>query len=267
MKEEEWIVRGGAFKKPSIPLDCNESGTTFRFVTALADVLKISCEITGKPFLMQRPQRPDPKISSQYLSGLLLVDPSTAIPKEAVSKPYIFLTMEMKKKFEKGPTEVTIEGCWSSAAFLIAFGTLIQPIRLEGLNRESLQGDKKIVTILKEMGADIEWQNKTLVVKPSPLKAVSWDLTDTPDLYPILSVVARFAKGQCHFRGIERLRFKESNRFEAMQEISNAVDSKDHRVIMAAAVWGKATGQKLKFKYPEAVAKSWPKFWDVLKKI
>lgn len=42
------------------------------------------------------------------------------------------------------------------------------------------------------------------------------------------------------------------------------VDSGDHRIIMAAAVWGKATGKELKFKHPEAVAKSWPEFWNQL---
>ncbi|MDP2600345.1 MAG: 3-phosphoshikimate 1-carboxyvinyltransferase [Deltaproteobacteria bacterium] len=285
---EPWRVHGGTFKKPFRPLDCNESGTTYRFVTALTDVLQIPCEITGKPSLLRRPQRPDPQISSQYLSGLLLAkDLSIATP--LVSKSYVDLTLSVQKVFgvttptdSYKPASITIEADWSSAAFLLALGVLCDGVELEGLNPDSLQGDKAIVTILKEMGGDIFWRGEKLVARKSKLKGLRWDFDATPDLYPIAAVLCRLAEGKSELTGLERLRLKESDRLAATHKIVTwchlpagrqgppgdkkalVVDSKDHRIIMAAAVWAKAKGQTVKFKYPEAVSKSWPGFWETL---
>ena len=274
IEKDRWVVFGGAFKKPSTPLDCNESGTTYRFITALTDVLKIPCEITGKPSLLRRPQRPDPQNSSQYLSGLLLAR-ALSITAPLVSKPYVDLTLSVQKVFgvttptdSYKPASITIEADWSSAAFLLALGVLCDGVELEGLNPDSLQGDKAIVTILKEMGGDIFWRGEKLVAKKSKLKGLRWDFEQTPDLYPIAAVLCRLAEGKSDLTGLERLRLKESDRLAEMQQIlaygnryHMHVDSNDHRIIMAAAVWAKATGQNLKFRHPEAVAKSWPEFW------
>lgn len=272
-QDERWVIDGGTFQKPSEKLFCNESGTTYRFVTALTDILQIPCEITGKPSLLRRPQRPDPTISSQYLSGLLLAEPLAKKPlhidyTSCVSKPYIDLTLDIRKKFAH-PTTFEIEADWSSAAYPLALGVLCNGVALEGLNPESLQGDKAIVTILKEMGADIFWKEKTLVAKKSKLKGLRWDFEQTPDLYPIVAVLCELAEGKSELIGLERLRLKESDRVAEMQQllayVNNdhmLVDSKDHRIIMAAAVLAKATGKKLEFKYSEAVSKSWPGFWE-----
>lgn len=261
METGQWVVEGSSFQNPKEPLDCNESGTTFRFITALTDVFKIPCEITGRPSLIKRGATPSSNISSQYISGMLLARPQTKKEVE-VSKPYVALTLSVQKAFgvdaENGlltykPTTFVIEGDWSSAAFLLAANFLTgKEIEIEGLNPNSLQPDREIVLILNAMRLG---------------KAIEWDLTHCPDLYPIVAALCSTLQGKSILKGIERLKYKESDRVKSMEEVlkTNVVDSKDHRIIMAAAVLGLVAERKIEFKHPEAVAKSYPDFWNALK--
>lgn len=298
-KEDRWIIEGDPFKNPSQPLDCNESGTTYRFFSAITQTLGIACELTGRPSLLGRPM--DDRLTSQLLSGRLLAAPLLAketviqLSTPPISKPYIELTLDTQKKFGVDvaiednfrkfkvkpevyhPATVEIEGDWSAAAVLLAAGVLQNGVVLEGLNPKSLQGDRAIVTILQEMGGDVFWEGDHLVAKPSSLRAVDWDLSQTPDLFPIVSVLNALAKGKGRLTGIERLRHKESDRVDAMEKINTRclapcvtfleVDSADHRIIIAAAVLGKARGIKMEFAHPKRVAKSWPGFWEVFSSI
>ncbi|OGQ04880.1 MAG: hypothetical protein A3F82_10110 [Deltaproteobacteria bacterium RIFCSPLOWO2_12_FULL_44_12] len=261
METSQWIVEGSPLQNPKEPLDCNESGTTFRFITALTDAFKIPCEITGKPSLIQRGATPPSNISSQYISGMLLAKPQSKKEVE-VSKPYVELTLAVQKAFgvdvEAGhltyqPTIFTIEGDWSSAAFLLAANFLTgKEIKIEGLNPNSLQPDREIVSILNAMKSR---------------QAIEWDLTNCPDLYPIVAVLCSTLKGKSVLKGIERLKYKESDRSKEMERVlkTNVVDSKDHRIIMAAAVLGLVAEEKMIFKNPECVKKSFPDFWNALK--
>lgn len=288
-----WRVHGGPWQKPSRLIDCNESGTTYRFLTAITSVLEIPCELTGKPALLKRPM--DDAITSQLLSGRLLAAPLAnqatiiELAEPPVSKSYIELTIDVQKKFgiavdiqndfsrfsitpqKYQPTTLAIEGDWSSAACLLAAGVLKDGVTLTNLNPNSLQGDRAIVTILKEMGADIFWEGDQLVAKPSSLRGIDRNLTQTPDLYPIVAVLGALAKGKSTWKGLERLRFKESDRVAAMEMLVQntnwslapiGIDSTDHRIIMAAAVLGRGLGVPMKFQHPECVAKSWPGFWE-----
>ncbi|MBI4125842.1 MAG: 3-phosphoshikimate 1-carboxyvinyltransferase [Deltaproteobacteria bacterium] len=291
-ENEGWRVRGGQWQKPLHPLDCNESGTTWRFLTAITQALKIPCTITGKPSLLRRPL--DSPSTSQFLSGQLLASPLAKretwieLPAPPISRPYVELTLSVQKAFGVAvdvfenfskfrvrpqsyrPADFSIEGDWSAAAVLLAAGVLKNGVVLEGLNRESLQGDRAIFSILKEMGAEIFWEGDKLTANPSRLRAVNWNLDQTPDLYPLVAVLNTLAEGKSRLTGIERLRFKESDRLAAMEKITtggNFVDSRDHRIIMAAAVLGKALGVEMKFAHPECVAKSWPGFWDTLQSL
>ena len=293
-EKERWMVRGTEWKTPTRPIDCNESATTYRFLKAITEDLKISCTLTGKPSLMKR--MVGNAITSQFLSGRLLAAPLSlslratkerlpssrqeAIP--LVSKPYVALTIDVQKKFGADltsdepqtykPSTFEVEGDWSSAAFLLAAGVLHKEVVLEGLNRDSLQGDRAIATILKEMGAEIFWSDKKLVARPSSLRAIAWDFLETPDLYPIVKILSLFAKGKNVFTGTERLRFKESDRVVEMEKIVNnrkypahsVIDSTDHRIVMAAAVLNLARGGKMVIKNKECVAKSWPGFWEAM---
>lgn len=282
-KGDHWIVAGGPWQPPSRPLDCRESGTTYRFFSAMTSALGISCKLTGEPSLLRRPM--DDRLTSQLLSGRLLAAP--LLDKETVfkltappvSRPYVQLTLNTQKKFgvevlveddfkkfcvkpqPYRPAVIEIEGDWSAAAVWLAASVLTKGVILDGLNPNSLQGDRAIVDILREMGADIFWKGDRLTAKPSALRAVNWDLSQTPDLFPIVSVLNTLAGGNGQLTGTERLRFKESDRVEAMEKITNVIDSRDHRIVMAAAVLNLTRKRKIAFKHKETVAKSYPGFW------
>ncbi|MDO8526517.1 MAG: 3-phosphoshikimate 1-carboxyvinyltransferase [Deltaproteobacteria bacterium] len=283
-KKNEWIIHGGTFKTPTAPLDCNASGTTLRFLTAITDFLKIPCTFTGTPRLLERGGRPDIQESSQYFSGLLLAAPlgktptTLEIKTSPVSKSYIEMTMDVQKKFgvdtsrdviepqSYKPCTYVVEGDWSSAAFLMAMGLLHKKIILKNLNPKSLQGDMAILSIVKEMGGNFKCEKDHLVVNPSRLKNISWNFGHTPDLYPIVSVLTHLAEGESHFEGTERLKNKESDRPAEMETVLKAhngsvIDSKDHRIVMAAAVLALAKQWRFEYKHPEAVNKSFPDFW------
>lgn len=274
-EKRRWIVTGGRWKTPVAPIDCNESGTTYRFLKAITEALQIKCELTGKPSLLKRPI--DSANTSQFLSGRLIA--MRKCPEPIVSKPYVKLTMDVQKKFgvdvreikpqQYRPAIVEIEGDWSSSSFLLAAGVLTRGVVVEGLNPDSLQGDRAVFDILKEMGADIFWEDGKLVARPSSLRAIEWDFSQTPDLYPIVAVLCHLAKGKSVLKGIDRLRFKESDRVAAMEQVltSTVIDSDDHRIVMAAAVLNLATGGKMVIKNPQCVAKSFPDFWKTLESI
>lgn len=284
--------------KTTATFDCWESGTTWRFLMAITYALGLPCHIHGAESLLRRPIAPlkealknlggkiflKGNLSSQFLSALLLAAPLAKQPTiihvegPLVSKPYVDLTIDVQKKFgvnvveasatkqssffispqKYQPTSLQIEGDWSSAAVWIAAGLLYKEVTLEGLNPKSLQGDRQILDIVKELGGKFFWMDGKLIVKKSPLRGIRWDLSQTPDLFPILSVLAAAARGKSEWSGIERLQFKESNRLQA---INNPAKSRDHRIIMAGAISALATGRKIVFENPQCVAKSYPDFW------
>jgi len=269
----QWRVTGCQWRAPDGLLDCGESATTYRFLKAITQSLKIPCTLTGRPSLMKRMAAGN--LTSQFLSGEILAG-SNLSTESLVSKPYVNLTIDIQKKFGGKiyrPTTLEIEGDWSSAAFLLAIGILHKEVVLEGLNPDSLQGDRAIFDILKEMGGDIFWDGEKLVARPSKLRAIAWDFSQTPDLYPIVAVLCARAGGKSNLTGTERLAFKESNRVKEMSKITTGyhvpggnfvVDSTDHRIVMAAAVLNLATGGQMVIKNPQCVAKSWPGFWEIL---
>ena len=118
------------------------------------------------------------------------------------------------------PSAISVEGDWSSAAFWIVAGvTGKKPINVCGMNTGSLQGDSKVIDHLRLMGAFIDVKADAVVAMPSQLFGAELDCTDTPDLLPILSVAAAVAQGTTLFTGVGRLRFKESDRLEAMRQV------------------------------------------------
>lgn len=284
---------------------CAESGTTYRFLTAVLAAMGVEATVTGAPSLLQRPIIPlrealknlggeirlKGDVSSQFLSALLLAAPLAAAPTTLrvegmpVSKPYVDLTIDVQKKFgvfverdenfsqffvrpqQYHPAQIHIEKDWSAAAFWIAAGLIHREVVLEGLNPESLQGDRRILEMVREMGGEFEWRQTAsgveLWVRPSHLRGVCWDFSDTPDLYPIARVLEKFARGKCEFTSLERLRQKESDRLEETSKALNSavIDSADHRVIMAAAIMALGTGKNLTYEHPLRVAKSYPDFW------
>lgn len=240
----------------------------------------------------------DGRISSQFMSGLLFAlstmwaDSKIIVNSKIESRPYLDLTISVMKEFgvriywdtdystmifgaqEYKPREFSVEGDMSSAAFIHALNLFGGKVRIKGLNKKSLQGDrlyKKYFSMLKEDFSEI-------------------DISNCPDLGPILFTVAA-AKNGGKFTGTKRLRDKESDRVASMvSELSkfgaeftvedDALTVKksklhmpsevicghnDHRIVMSLAVICTLFGGKI--DGVEAVKKSYPEFFEALEKL
>lgn len=253
-------------------------------------------------------------ISSQFVSALLFVSPFAdggvriRLTTPLESKPYVLMTLDCLQKFginvkvsdnfddfetvrqNYKPAQYEVEGDWSSASYFLALGALSGGVEVTNLNPASLQGDKMMLNLLRDMGAQVETGNSSVKVRKSALKAVRADLTDCIDLLPTVAVLAAAAEGVSEFTGIERARIKESDRVVAVKEgLENmgvkvteerdkmtvagsklrgaVIDSKnDHRIAMAFSVLGSLVGDTT-IDGAECVNKTFPSFWDILRSI
>jgi 3-phosphoshikimate 1-carboxyvinyltransferase len=179
-------------------------------------------------------------ISSQFISALLLVAPfaqkevGIRLTSKPTSRPYLLMTTRCLKKFGINvstsfdkyvvprqtyqPAQFPVEGDWSSAAYFLAMGALSEEIEVENISTASVQGDRAILDILRDMGAKVGVGGNSVSVNRGGLKAVSADLSDCIDLLPTVAVLAALAEGTSEFTGIERARIKESDRVAAVKE-------------------------------------------------
>lgn len=257
-------------------------------------------------------------ISSQYVSGLLLLSSlldqksSIYLTTKLESRAYVNITIKVLRDFgiivnelEEGvfeiygerdkilpPKEYQIEGDWSNAAFFIAGGCLGDSIKMYGLNLESSQGDKKVVQILKKAGAILTCSDDCISSNGSHLNSFEVDFSETPDLFPILSVVAALSKGQSVLKGGERLKLKESNRIESTFQMLKSLGAdvkkrddgliiqgreildggivnsfNDHRIVMSATMASIICKEPVSIVNAGAVKKSYPNFFDDFKKV
>jgi 3-phosphoshikimate 1-carboxyvinyltransferase len=177
------------------------------------------------------------------------------------------------------------EGDWSNAAFFLVAGAIGKEVELYGLNPDSVQGDKEMLSVLIKAGAKVEIKNTSIKVKTSELKGFYMDAENCPDLVPIVAVLAAVAKGESVIKNVERLKIKESDRIESTintlkafgikavykdnslvvygsTPASGTVDSyNDHRIVMAAAVLASASEGETLINGAEAVQKSYPDFF------
>lgn len=184
------------------------------------------------------------------------------------------------------PGEFTVEGDWSNGAFWLVAGAIGGNIRCLNLREDTLQGDSKIFDILKLMGADIKRCPGGVEIRKSELHAVEIDCSDIPDIVPILCVAATAAKGSTVFKNIQRLRAKESDRVQTTADMLCALGGKitfdennitvtgttlsggctdsanDHRIAMSSAVASIVSRGDVKINGAEAVAKSYPDFFE-----
>ncbi|MDC7224772.1 MAG: 3-phosphoshikimate 1-carboxyvinyltransferase [Spirochaetales bacterium] len=184
--------------------------------------------------------------------------------------------------------DIAVEGDYSSATFFfLAAAVCGTAVTVTGLNRDSVQGDREILPLLEKMGCSVVWNDGDVTVTGAPLKAIRADGTDIPDMVPSLAVAAAFAEGESVFTGVGRLRFKECDRLEAIRSNLEAMGGRvrydednlyvtgtplkgtrinsynDHRIAMAFAVAGLATGDQ-QVGEPGCVSKSFPDFWERL---
>jgi len=256
-------------------------------------------------------------ISSQFISGLLISAPLAAndtkieIITELKSKPYIDLTLDVIKKFD-GRIEVKnnnfyvngnqtykggiyrIEGDYSSAAFILAAAALTESeVTIKNLLRDSKQGDRRIIEILKNMGVDLKTKENELIIKgDGKLSGIEIDLSQNPDLVPIVSVLGSFAKGKTIIKNVEHLRYKECDRLKAMSNELEKMGARikegrdylwikgikslkgarvhgwnDHRVVMALAIAGLRAEGETNIDTAESISVSFPEFVDCLRQL
>lgn len=251
-------------------------------------------------------------ISSQFISGLLLTLPllpgvsNITVTTPLESAKYIDMTLEMQKLFgiridydrEENqftipgwqtykPQDYQVEGDWSQAAFWLAAGILSGPIELEGLNPDSLQGDKVIETLFNGMGAALLWDNGILEVRKNKLHGIEMDVSQCPDLVPVLAVLGAIAHGETELYNAARLRIKECDRLKAMTTELKSIGANiiemedslkiegvemlsggrvygwnDHRIVMAMAIAAVLCQRNMTIEGCEAVNKSYPSFWE-----
>ena len=182
---------------------------------------------------------------SQFISGILMRSLTSRIDtviriKNMTSRPYIDLTIKTIEQFNGKVNRVndsthvipggqvlrtenvTLEGDWSNMAFHIVGAALNGEIVISGLSTLSTQADKIILDVLKKFGAEIEIEKSTKIKVSSALKnPFQMDLTNAPDLFPVLAVLACGANGVSIIQGTHRLVNKESNR---LQSICNMLD-------------------------------------------
>ena len=234
-------------------------------------------------------------ISSQFITGLLFALPLldgvsiVEISGKFESESYIKLTLEMlsscgirvvysanrfiimgNQKYK--PFHYTVEGDCSNAAFLDAFNHMGGNVKISGISSDTLQGDIAYKSIFRGLDEAIK----------------QFDLSDCPDLAPICFALAA-VKGGAEFVGTSRLRLKESDRSQTMKaelakfgvdlqveensvkipdcELKTPTESlyghNDHRIVMALSVLSTLTGGII--EGAEAVSKSYPDFFEVLK--
>jgi 3-phosphoshikimate 1-carboxyvinyltransferase len=256
-------------------------------------------------------------ISSQFISALLLACPYA---KEDVelhvtelrSKPYTEMTLEVldlagadikhssdlmeftipgKQIFR--PLEFDVPGDFSSAAFMLGAAALAGVnVRVKNLDVRGVQGDKRIVDLLREFGAEVKVKGKEVEVSSSDLMGIEADCGDNPDLVPVLAVLGAVAEGTTKLMNIPHLRHKESDRLRALATELRKLGSRveelpdelrirgvkqlkgarlnsygDHRMAMALAVAGLVARGETIVDGAENIPVSYPNFVDDVKKL
>ena len=189
------------------------------------------------------------------------------------------------------PCDLAVEGDYSQAAFPAVLGALTGGVTVTGLAARTRQGDRVILDILRRCGAKFTAVEGGFRFERSLLRAVPIDLADCPDLGPVLMAMACFCSGTTVITNAGRLRLKESDRIAAMQaelaKLGGRVESSggtitidggalhapaepleghnDHRVVMSLTVAALAAGVPAVIRGANAVAKSWPEFFDAMR--
>jgi 3-phosphoshikimate 1-carboxyvinyltransferase len=278
-------------------------------------------EIFPADVKLDAPIRVRGDVSSQFLTALLMALPLTGetavieMTTPLISKPYIEITLNLMVRFGvtvervdwqrftiaggqsyRSPGIVHVEGDASGASYFLAAGVIGGgPVRVEGVGRQSIQGDVRFADALETMGAQITWGDNFIEARApatGTLKAFDLDLNHIPDAAMTLAVAALFADGPCRLRNIASWRVKETDRITAMatelrklgatveegadfiavSPVSTikpgvAIDTyDDHRVAMCFALVALG-GVPVRINDPGCVAKTFPHYFDAFGEI
>lgn len=181
-------------------------------------------------------------ISSQFLTALLMSAPlaendmEIEIIGDLVSKPYIDITLAMMSDFGvsienrdyktflvKGSQRYIapkgnylVEGDASSASYFLAAGAIKGNVKVTGIGKKSIQGDRLFADVLEKMGAKITWGDDFIQAEQMPLKGLDMDMNHIPDAAMTIATAALFAEGETVIRNIYNWRVKETDRLTAM---------------------------------------------------
>lgn len=186
-----------------------------------------------------------------------------------------------------------VEGDASSASYFFAAAAILKKtVKVHGIGRGSMQGDLRLLKIMEELGCRVDFGENRIEVSCDGLKEgdFTFDLNDVPDMVPTLAVLAAFRKGKTVITNVAHLRLKESNRLGALAAELNRVGIavfetadgliieggnlrpaqietyNDHRIAMSFAVAGLAVSG-IEITDKKCVDKSFPAFWEELKKV
>ncbi|MET9437050.1 3-phosphoshikimate 1-carboxyvinyltransferase [Streptomyces sp. NPDC006551] len=257
----------------------------------------------------------DGRLSSQFLSGMLMAGPLLGTPllvrvRELVSRPYIDMTLALMRHFgaevtEDAPDEFTvrptgyraadlrIEPDASTASYFFAAAAVTGcAVTVDGLGRESLQGDVRFVDVLERTGARVRrGLGATTVTGTGVFRGgFTVDMGEISDTFMTLAAIAPLADAPITVRGIAHARLKESDRIEAVARNLRASGVRvetgpdwitvhpgstspariachgDHRIAMAFSVLNLRTGN-LTLDDPGCVAKTFPGFHEELHRL
>ncbi|MFK4784521.1 3-phosphoshikimate 1-carboxyvinyltransferase [Fusobacterium sp. MFO224] len=257
-------------------------------------------------------------VSSQFITGLLFILPllkgnsNLKITSKLESRSYVDLTLSCLKKYgikvehdnymnyrisgnqHYSNNKISyVEGDYSQIAFWLVAGALNENennIKCQGMDLNSLQGDKIVLEILKKMGVKLkidEAKNEIEVFGGEKTKSTVIDASDCPDIIPVLTVLASLSEGTTEIKNAGRLRIKECDRLQAITTELNKIGAdvkelpegliingkknliggevecwNDHRIAMSMAVASIKCKEPLILKGTESVAKSYPEFWN-----
>ena len=256
-------------------------------------------------------------ISSQFITGLLYTLPKLDGDSEIIittnleSKGYIDLTLDVLDRFgikiinenhkifivpgNQGyrAHDYRVEGDFSQVAFWLVAGFLNNGMNCLGMNPDSLQGDREIIKILKDMDGDLTIDKGIISIAGKKSTGATIDLSQCPDLGPIVTVLASLSEGTTRIINAGRLRIKESDRITSMTTELNKLGAQivetedgmiiegvknlrggvevdawnDHRVAMALAIASSRCEKTITLTGADSVKKSYPNFWKDFEKL
>lgn len=319
LKEEAVFIGTGKLpERPISPLKEEMEAHGCHFVMGnkhqkVSDKFKEICTITGR--LEPGEYTLPGNISSQFITGLLFAlpllegDSVLRLTTKLESAGYVDLTLDVLEAFgikvdrsfsEEGfevyeiaggqrytePDGLTIEGDWSNASFWLVCGALGGSVTVRGLDLKSSQRDKYIIDTLKLMGADIVIGDGITVAAPGGLKGAEINVSQTPDMVPVLAAAMALSDGSSMITNAERLKIKESDRLRTVYDFLHKLGAdityggsglsltgkeklaggevnshNDHRIAMAAAVASCGCKSAVTITGAEAVKKSYPDFF------
>lgn len=350
--DDPWLILGtsGKVAVPASPIDARLSGTTARFLTAVAALAPGDVIITGQGRMLERPMGDlldaltaagttcdsaaghlpvtvrgrggltggeipvDPSRSSQFVSALLLIAPlaqdavQLTLTKSPVSRPYLLSTVEVMtdfgarvvtadERFEVEPTgyratRYEVEADASSAAYpLVAAAITGGAMGILGIPESSSQADLALVGVLESMGCVVQRGPRRLDLQgPERLAPVDVDMNHAPDAVLALAMACLFAMGKSRIRNVGNLRWKETDRLEAVRAEIERVGGfavieeddlivgpgklqpatiqtySDHRMAMAFALVG-LRQPGVVIDQPRCVEKTWPLYFEMLDRL